>query len=84
MQRLQRKTERGFLAEAQSRMHEWNALLDRIENTPHSPLRPQMVIRALSDLLAENAVITLDCGAAIVEAIVDPDEQPRMPSEVKV
>jgi pyruvate dehydrogenase (quinone) len=63
MQRLQRKTERGFLAEAQSRVHGWNALLDRIENTSHSPLRPQMVIRALSDLLAENAVITLDCGA---------------------
>ena len=61
--RLERKADRGFLAEAQNRMHEWNALLDRIENTPHLPLRPQMVIRALSDMLADDAVITLDCGA---------------------
>jgi pyruvate dehydrogenase (quinone) len=61
--RLERKRDRGFLAEAQNRMHEWNALLNRIENTPHSPLRPQMVIRALSDLLADDVVITLDCGA---------------------
>jgi pyruvate dehydrogenase (quinone)/pyruvate decarboxylase len=61
--RLHRKTDRGFLTEAQNRMRDWNALLDRIENTPHLQLRPQMVIRALSDLLADDAVITLDCGA---------------------
>jgi hypothetical protein len=61
--RLQRKTDRGFLSEAQNRTQDWNALLDRIENAPHLPLRPQMVIRALSDLLADDAVITLDCGA---------------------
>jgi pyruvate dehydrogenase (quinone)/pyruvate decarboxylase len=27
------------------------------------PLRPQMVMRALSDLMAEDAAISLDCGA---------------------
>lgn len=60
---LLRKPDRGFLAEAQSRMREWNALLDRIEKTARTPLRPQMVIRALSDLLADDAIVTLDCGA---------------------
>jgi pyruvate dehydrogenase (quinone) len=61
--RLQRKTDRAFLTEAQHRMAEWNALLERIETTERTPLRPQMVIRALSDLLADDAVISLDCGA---------------------
>jgi pyruvate dehydrogenase (quinone) len=60
---LRRKDDRGFLAEAQSRMKRWNALLDRVESTRRSPLRPQMVVRALSDLLADDAVISLDCGA---------------------
>jgi pyruvate dehydrogenase (quinone)/pyruvate decarboxylase len=60
---LQRKADRGFLTETQGRMREWNALLDRIETTARTPLRPQMVIRALSDLLADDAIITLDCGA---------------------
>jgi pyruvate dehydrogenase (quinone) len=44
-------------------MAAWNVLLEKVERTPRSPLRPQMVIRALSDLLADDAVISLDCGA---------------------
>ncbi|MBV9828194.1 MAG: pyruvate oxidase [Alphaproteobacteria bacterium] len=60
---LQRKGDRGFLTEAQHRMGEWNALLDAVETTARSPLRPQMVIRAVSDLIADDAVISLDCGA---------------------
>jgi pyruvate dehydrogenase (quinone) len=60
---LTRKTDRSFLSEAQRRMSEWNALLDEVAGTKRSPLRPQMVIRALSDLLPDDAVISLDCGA---------------------
>jgi pyruvate dehydrogenase (quinone) len=60
---LQRKSDRGFLNEAQRRMSDWNALLERVESTAQTPLRPQMVIRALSDQLADDAVISLDCGA---------------------
>ncbi len=59
---LRRKTKRDFLTEAQSRMRDWNALLERIESVPRSPLRPQTVVRALSDALADDAIITLDCG----------------------
>ena len=60
---LRRKQDRSFLSEAQRRMAAWNALLDQIESTKRSPLRPQMVIRAVSDLIADDAVISLDCGA---------------------
>ncbi|HEX6834027.1 MAG TPA: thiamine pyrophosphate-dependent enzyme [Rudaea sp.] len=60
---LQKKADRSFLTQAQEKMREWNALLDAVENTARSPLRPQMVMRALSDLLADDAVVSLDCGA---------------------
>jgi pyruvate dehydrogenase (quinone) len=57
------KKDHGFLLEAQRRMQDWNALLDRVAATDRTPLRPQMVLRALSDQLASDAVISLDCGA---------------------
>jgi pyruvate dehydrogenase (quinone) len=60
---LERKTDRGFLQEAQRRMADWNQLLNTVVTTARSPLRPQMVIREFSDLLPDNAVISLDCGA---------------------
>jgi len=60
---LRRKADRSFLAEAQSRTKDWNALIARVAATPRMPLRPQMVIAAVSDLLADDALISLDCGA---------------------
>ena len=60
---LQRQSDRGFLEEAQSRMADWNRLLAEVETTARTPLRPQMVIKAVSDLIADDAVISLDCGA---------------------
>jgi pyruvate dehydrogenase (quinone) len=60
---LTRKPDRSFLSAMQSRMQNWNALLEQVESTQRTPLRPQMVIRALSDALADDAVISLDCGA---------------------
>jgi pyruvate dehydrogenase (quinone) len=60
---LTRKADRGFLQEAQRRMADWNGLLEKVATTARSPLRPQMVVRTLSDLLPDDAVISLDCGA---------------------
>ena len=60
---LNRNADRGFLSEAQSRMRDWNRLIADIETTPRSPLRPQMVIKAVSDLIDDDALISLDCGA---------------------
>jgi pyruvate dehydrogenase (quinone) len=60
---LQRKADRAFLTETQRRMQSWAKLLDQVEQVERSPLRPQMVVRALSDLIAPDAVISLDCGA---------------------
>jgi pyruvate dehydrogenase (quinone) len=60
---LKRKSDRSFLTQTQARMRDWNAMLDRIEHDGRQPMRPQVVVRALSDLLDENAIISLDCGA---------------------
>jgi pyruvate dehydrogenase (quinone)/pyruvate decarboxylase len=57
------KQDRSFLTGAQTQLRDWNALLERVEATVRLPLRPQMLIRALSDALADDAVISLDCGA---------------------
>ena len=60
---LQRQSDRGFLLVAKFRMADWNRLLAEIETTARAPLRPQMVIKAVGDLIADDAVISLDCGA---------------------
>lgn len=60
---LQPKSDRSFLRLAQARMRDWNDLLSRIAATERAPLRPQMVIRQLSELLAPNAIVSLDTGA---------------------
>jgi pyruvate dehydrogenase (quinone) len=60
---ISRKADRSFLEEAQRRMREWNGLMERITSSTRLPLRPQVVVKALNDLLADNAVISLDCGA---------------------
>jgi pyruvate dehydrogenase (quinone) len=60
---LKVKSDRSFLEDAQRRMADWNALLARVAQRQSSPLRPQMLLRALSDELAADAMISLDCGA---------------------
>ena len=42
----------SFIKEAQNRMRDWRALLDRVCATARMPLRPQMVMRELSNQLA--------------------------------
>ena len=61
---LKRKADRSFLTEAQSRMRDWNALLDRVAATQkRAKLRPQTVARALGELAPANAVYSMDAGA---------------------
>jgi pyruvate dehydrogenase (quinone) len=60
---LLRPKDDAFLRESQMRVTQWNALLDRVAATERTPIRPQSVIRAVSDALAPDAVVCLDCGA---------------------
>lgn len=60
---LKKKSDRSFLTQARQHVSDWNALMARIEGVSRTPLRPQMVVRAISDLLNDDAIITFDCGA---------------------
>jgi pyruvate dehydrogenase (quinone) len=60
---LLRQKDDAFLRESQARVTQWNALLDRVAATERVPIRPQSVIRAVSDALAPDAIVCLDCGA---------------------
>jgi pyruvate dehydrogenase (quinone) len=60
---LRWKSNRAFLQEAQNRMRDWNGLLAQITSSTRVPLRPQVVVKAVSDLIAEDAIVSLDCGA---------------------
>jgi pyruvate dehydrogenase (quinone)/pyruvate decarboxylase len=59
---ISRQPDRSFLRAPQLRMADWNRLLAGVEATARSPLRPQMALKALSDLMADDAVISLDCS----------------------
>nr|WKF60864.1 Putative thiamine pyrophosphate-containing protein YdaP [Paraburkholderia busanensis] len=58
-----RQKDDAFLREIQARVVQWNDLLVRVAATERTPLRPQSVVRAVSDALAPNAIVCLDCGA---------------------
>jgi pyruvate dehydrogenase (quinone)/pyruvate decarboxylase len=61
---LRQKVDQNFLGEAQRRMHDWRSLLERVASTQKGPrLRPQTVMKALSDLAPANAMFNMDCGA---------------------
>src|SRR5260370_13970429 len=44
-------------------MSEWNEALRRIETSIKLPLQPQVVARQVSELLAPDALVSLDCGS---------------------
>jgi pyruvate dehydrogenase (quinone)/pyruvate decarboxylase len=53
----------GFLRDIQTSVARWNTLLQRVAAVERMPLRPQAVIKAISNALAPDALICLDCGA---------------------
>jgi pyruvate dehydrogenase (quinone)/pyruvate decarboxylase len=60
---LLRQKDESFLLESQARVRQWNALLEHVAAAQRTPLRPQSVIRAISDALSPDAIVCLDCGA---------------------
>jgi pyruvate dehydrogenase (quinone) len=60
---LERQSDRHFLEQIQAKMTQWNQALHRIETSSKVPLQPQVVARQVSELLAPDAFISLDCGS---------------------
>jgi pyruvate dehydrogenase (quinone) len=59
---LQRKPDRRFLEAAQQKMRQWNELMEERGTRMDPPLKPQVVVRALNEFLAEDAIICCDTG----------------------
>ncbi len=59
---LDKKSDRSFLESAQLKMRRWNELMEERGTRMDSPLKPQVVVRALNEFLADDAVICCDTG----------------------
>ena len=59
---LEKKPDRGFLTTAQASMQQWNALMEERGSRMDAPLKPQVVVRAVNEFLADDAIICCDTG----------------------
>ena len=59
---LERKADRSFLQRAQEGMRDWWALLEDRGTRTDTPMKPQVVAYELDKLLADDAIVSADCG----------------------
>jgi pyruvate dehydrogenase (quinone)/pyruvate oxidase len=59
---ITRKSERGFLETAQSRMTSWGELMDERVTRADSPMKPQLLAHELGRRLQSDAIVTCDSG----------------------
>ncbi|MBO9539293.1 pyruvate oxidase [bacterium] len=57
---------REWLARNQRSRAEWNAMMDRQSRSDRTPMRPQVMARALQDCAEDDAIIATDSGANTV------------------
>jgi pyruvate dehydrogenase (quinone) len=55
-------TERGFLKSKQDSMLDWNKLMKEQSSRTDRPIKPQAIANAVSELIEDNAIISVDCG----------------------
>ena len=60
--RQRRETERGFLISKQDAMVDWNKLMKEQSSRTDRPIKPQAIANAVSELIEDNAIISVDCG----------------------
>ena len=56
------ETERGFLKSKQDSMVDWNKLMKEQSSRTDRPIKPQVIAKAVSELIEDNAIISVDCG----------------------
>jgi pyruvate dehydrogenase (quinone) len=59
---LEQKTDRKFLEKAQSRMKDWNEVLEKRGTRMDMPMKPQVVTYTLNKLLDDDAIVSTDSG----------------------
>ncbi|MDQ5869468.1 MAG: thiamine pyrophosphate-binding protein [Thermoproteota archaeon] len=56
------EAEREFLKSKQDAMVDWNKLMKEQSSRTNKPIKPQAIAHAVSELLEDNAIISVDCG----------------------
>jgi pyruvate dehydrogenase (quinone) len=59
---LKKNPDRRFLEAAQQKMRQWNELMEERGTRMDSPLKPQVVVRAVNEFLSDDAIICCDTG----------------------
>ena len=59
---LNQKDNQEFLKSKQKAMKNWNRLLEEKSTRTDKPIKPQVIAKAVSDELDDNAIISVDCG----------------------
>ena len=59
---LRRKTDRGFLEQAQAGMAAWRRRLDELEDQTRDPIQPQYLMRVVDRCAAPDAILASDSG----------------------
>ncbi len=59
---LKQKKNQEFLKSKQKAMENWNKLLEEKSTRTDKPIKPQVIAKAVSDELEDNAIISVDCG----------------------
>ena len=59
---LDQKDTQGFLKSKQHAMKNWNNLLKEQSTRNDKPIKPQVIAKAVSEELDDNAIISVDCG----------------------
>jgi pyruvate dehydrogenase (quinone) len=62
LQEKKDEVEHEFLKSKQKAMKNWNKLMEEKSTRTDKPIKPQVVAKAISDEIEDNAIISVDCG----------------------
>jgi pyruvate dehydrogenase (quinone) len=62
LQEKKDEADREFLKSKQKAMKNWNKLMEEKSTRTDKPIKPQVVAKAISDEIEDNAIISVDCG----------------------
>lgn len=63
---IEPKEDGSFLEQAQKAMKDWREILQERGTHPDKPMKPQAVAYQLDKVLADDAIVTTDCGTVTV------------------
>lgn len=58
----EKKDDNHFLNSKQNEMKNWNKLLEEKSTRMDKPIKPQVIAKAVSEELKDNAIVSVDCG----------------------